>query len=77
MCVHYGVAARPRFFGASFAPSVDPSERCRLRASSPALDVRVLVSAASVRHFRCVLLRASLDHLQDVLCAETAQTACV
>ena len=56
-------------------PAVDPSQRSRLRDRSPEVDLCLFVPAAALRHIRCLLLCAHVDHIQDVLCAKTARPA--
>lgn len=56
-------------------PSVDQSQRSRLRDRSPEVDICVSVPAAALRHIRRVLLCARVAHFQDVLRAQTARPA--
>lgn len=52
---------------------MDQSERFGVRDNTPEMDLRVPVSPALVRRVWCVLSPARLDHLQDVLSAQTAR----
>lgn len=54
---------------------MDQSKGFGLCYNSPALDFRLPFSITTVCNIRCVLLCKSMDHLQDVLRAETARSA--
>lgn len=63
-----------RSFGRN-VPAVDQSQRSGLCYRSPKVDICLSLPAASLRHFRRVLLCEGLAHFQDVLCTETTRAA--